>query len=215
MTLGDFFNRIEKKESIKEEQISNLTPTEEKDKFDFNDTKVDEHESKIKEKSKQTLPDDDDNFFSKYKFDEEDDTEFNYKKDTTELSILQDNLNQLKTKLDREQNFKRTENKFDFASEVINSKENQKTSNLNETEIDDLIRKRRFTNLCNSFKWFKLGEIMGKIVTDVESYSLSKEALLVKLITTDLSRNASVTENRVRKLKGGRTRKEALEDEIF
>ena len=45
---------------------------------------------------------------------------------------------------------------------------------------------------------------MNNVVTDIESYSLSKDALLVKLITTDLSRATTITEQNIKRVKGGR-----------
>ena len=103
-------------------------------------------------------------------------------------------------------NFSRTENKFDFASEIINANENQKTANLDLIQIDDLIAKRRFFNICKAFNWDVLAGIIGKVVTDIEGYSLSNDGLLVKLITTDLQRSLSISEQRVskrKKVKGG------------
>lgn len=128
-----------------------------------------------------------------------------------EITGLQDTITNLKSELNiNRDKFSRTENKFDFASEVINALENQKTANLVGEEIDDLIKKRKFTNICKQFDWNVMANIMNSVVTDIESYSLSKDALLVKLITTDLSRNISISEQNIKKVKGGRKSKDEI-----
>lgn len=147
---------------------------------------------------------DDDIINSLNELSDEDDTEADFVNDA-ELNQLKDSVYKLQNELNINQDkFSRTENKFDFASEVINAKENQKTSNLDSSEIDDLIKKRRFTNICKQFDWNVLADIMNNVVTDIESYSLSKDALLVKLITTDLSRATTITEQNIKRVKGGR-----------
>lgn len=85
----------------------------------------------------------------------------------------------------------RVETKHDFASEVVNSKSNQKISNLETYEINDLLDKRRFMNNCKVFGWDIVADIAFNTIKDIENYSLSKEGFLISLAMIESTKQSS------------------------
>lgn len=99
----------------------------------------------------------------------------------------------------------RVENKHDFASEVINTKSNQKVANLNNQEIFNLLDKRTFMNFLSAYGWRELANLVALTITDIENYSLSKNGFLIERTMVDNIRQSSVqssiTSNK--QMKGG------------
>lgn len=86
--------------------------------------------------------------------------------------------------------FPRIESKPQFASEVINTPTNQKVANLEEDQISDLLRKRRFMNLCHQYGWNIVSKMAGLTVADIENYSLSKKGFLVDNVLNEKQKQA-------------------------
>jgi hypothetical protein len=123
----------------------------------------------------------------------EDDTQTT--EEDKELDILKTELANLKSELgNMSSRFGKGENKFDFASEVINATRGQKVSNLRTEDILDLIKKRKFTNMLRRFEWHVLADIMDDIIRDRESYSLSEGGFLINSIVTEKAIQHSIQE---------------------
>lgn len=99
--------------------------------------------------------------------------------------------------------FARVDSKPEFASEIINIKNNQKICNLEETQIHELQEKRRFINLLVNFGWDRLAERLLMNVRDVENYSLSEEGMLIRNVMTEQAKTAQYTYEQNKKNKGG------------
>lgn len=99
----------------------------------------------------------------------------------------------------------RVENKYDFASEIINTNSNQKIANLQTDEIFNLLDKRAFMNFLEAYGWEELAKLVAYNIKDIENYSLSKDGFLVERAMVENVRHASTTlqlESK-RNLKGG------------
>lgn len=100
----------------------------------------------------------------------------------------------------------RVENKHDFASEIINASSNQKISNLEDSQIQDLLDKRSFMNFLVSYGWLELAKLIGLKINDIENYSLSKDGFLIERSMVDNVRQASTNvniEQKKKSVKGG------------
>lgn len=100
----------------------------------------------------------------------------------------------------------RVENKHDFASEIINTNSNQKISNLEDYQIQDLLDKRSFMNFLVAYGWIELARLVKLKISDVENYSLSKDGFLIERAMVDNVRQASTMVNvdpKNKPMKGG------------
>lgn len=111
-----------------------------------------------------------------------------------EIEMLKQQLNELNQKVDMSK-FARVETKPEFASEIVNTANNQKIANLETNEIVDLLDKRKFYNLLKNFKWDRLADRVLCNVRDVENYSLSQEGMLIKNVMTEQSKQATYSYN--------------------
>lgn len=100
----------------------------------------------------------------------------------------------------------RVENKHDFASEIINAHSNQKISNLEDSQIQDLLDKRSFMNFLVSYGWIELAKLISLKINDIENYSLSKDGFLIERSMVDNVRQSSTNVNiepKKKSMKGG------------
>lgn len=89
----------------------------------------------------------------------------------------------------------RVENKYDFVVETVNAPSNQKLSNLEDYEIDALLKRREFLNYLKMHGkiWSLVAQLVEKNVCDIENYSLSKKGFLPKLSLIENVRQYSLT----------------------
>lgn len=116
------------------------------------------------------------------------------KEDLSEIDLLKEKLNELNKKVDMSK-FARVETKPEFASEIVNTGNNQKIANLKDYEIIDLLEKRKFYNLLKNFGWNRLAQRILCNVRDVENYSLSEEGMLIKNVMTEQTKQATYSYN--------------------
>lgn len=125
-----------------------------------------------------------------------DETEEETKEDegNYEIELLKQKLLELDKKIEVSK-FARVETKPEFASEIVNSGNNQKIANLKDYEIIDLLEKRKFFNLLQNFGWNRLATRILCNIQDVENYSLSQEGMLIESVLTDKSKQATYSYN--------------------
>lgn len=89
----------------------------------------------------------------------------------------------------------RVENKYDFVVETVNAPSNQKLSNLEEYEINELLKRREFLNYLKMHGkiWSLVAQLVERNVCDIENYSLSKKGFLSKLSLIENVRQYSLT----------------------
>jgi hypothetical protein len=121
--------------------------------------------------------------------------------DNSPIEELKRQLKELDNKIEISK-FARVETKPEFASEIVNTQNNQKISNLNDDEIGELLEKRKFYNLLKNFGWNRLAKRILNNIQDVENYSLSYEGFLIDSVLTDKSKQANYNYN-TQKMKGG------------
>jgi hypothetical protein len=128
--------------------------------------------------------------------------------DEKSIILLNQKIDNLSQNI-QDSKFARVESKPEFASEVINLKNNQKVANLKENEIVELLEKRRFVNLLNNFGWVRLAKRILDNVQDVENYSLSEGGMLIKHVMTEQAKTAQYSyENNLKK--GGKIKNESF-----
>jgi len=124
------------------------------------------------------------------------------KEEVSDIEILKQKLIELDKQVQIAK-FARVDSKPEFASEIVNSKNNQKIANLKDYEILDLLEKRKFYNLLKNFGWDRLANRILCNIQDVENYSLSAEGMLIDSVLTDKSKQATYSYN-TQKMQGGR-----------
>lgn len=136
-----------------------------------------------------------DNIPEEYNEEVEDQKEHEEKEDRDEeLDKIKREFKKLKSKAEAPQ-FPRIESKPGFASEVINVPSNQKVANLEDEQISDLLRKRRFMNMCNEYGWGVVAKMAMLTIADIENYSLSKEGFLVDNVLNERQKQTVYSES--------------------
>jgi len=119
-----------------------------------------------------------------------------------ELDGVREELKRLNQDSSRNK-FPRVESKPEFASGALNTESVKRIANLQESEIYDLLQKRKFFNFLHFVGW---GEIADKrvfpLIGDIEDYSLSKKGKLLDSVFIDRAKQESL--NYEREPKGGK-----------